>query len=225
MLFQISSFLFKIEQEDKFIIRAVAQAFSSNDRMKFLIGKRCEKFTHQIKVVIAFCYFMVKKLGGIFYSQDRSTFLFYYRKTEYYFSWRDIFRYLYLAFSVIGITRIGKILRREKMVKQTRTEQINRCGDKDYLYVWFLAQTENCNQLNGLFEAKTFILKKAAELNLSIYIETTEERLLKIYERMGFQFYDYKKDEEADLEIWFARCAPPSKNNSPKKINYATITF
>ena len=55
-------------------------------------------------------------------------------------------------------------------------------------------------------EAKEYITSKGSELSLQIYMETTEERLVPIYERFGFEFYDNKEDESIDLKVWFGRC-------------------
>jgi hypothetical protein len=55
-------------------------------------------------------------------------------------------------------------------------------------------------------EAKEYITSKGSELSLPIYMETTEERLVPIYERFGFEFYDNKEDESIDLKVWFGRC-------------------
>lgn len=202
----LSAYFFRMDSEDKKAINTLCAAFQDNNRMHALIGKKQNDFSKGIEAVISYCYFMVKKIGGIFRSKDQSTFLLFYRKSEHYFSFRDGLHYLYLAFFVIGVNRIGRVLKREKLIQKIRALQIQKHGDRDFLYVWFLAQKKNYNGLDGLMEAKEYITSKGAKLNLPIYMETTEERLVPIYERFGFEFYDYREDDSIDLKVWFGRC-------------------
>ncbi len=205
MKFELSSYLFLIDSEDKKIINTLCLAFQDNGRMHALIGKKRNDFSKGIKAVISYCYFMVKKIGGIFTSKDQSTFLLFYRKSEHHFTIKDWLNYLYLAFFVIGVSRLGQVLKREKLIRKTRSLQIQKHEDQDFLYVWFLAQEQEYNGLDGLMEAKEYIFSKGRNLNLPIYMETTEERLVRIYERFGFEFYDYREDDSIDLRVWFGR--------------------
>ena len=84
-------------------------------------------------------------------------------------------------------------------------------GDRDYFYVWFLAQIKEEKGLTELVEAKNYILSKAIEFNLPIYIETTEERLLLMYRRIGFVFYDTYLNSKTGLKVWFGRCPVPQQ--------------
>ena len=200
------SFQFFFEKsEDEKIIDTLTCAFQNNHRMRALIGKRGKYLKDGIQIVIAYCYYMVKKLGGVFESKDRATYLFYYLKSEFYFSFRDVLNYLYLAIFVVGIKRLKQVYSRERFIKKIRQLQILKQQDKDFLYVWFLAQKQEEKSLRGLMEAKQFIIEKARNLNLPIYMETTEARLVRIYERMGFEFYDFQNDPMTGLKIWFGR--------------------
>ncbi|MEO1259948.1 MAG: hypothetical protein AAFZ15_14235 [Bacteroidota bacterium] len=199
------------QPQDRNIIRILSNAFKDNQRMRVLIGNKKKGFHKCIRVVISFCYLMVKKWNGIFITADKNTYLLYYQKNEYRFSAYDLLHYLYMAFFVIGILRLPMVFKREKKVKQTRHLQVQKKRDHDYLYVWFLANKENFRGMNGLVEVKNFLLKKSSELNVPVYIETTDERLLSMYQRAGFEFYHEMYDEDADIKIWFGRLQAPSK--------------
>lgn len=196
---------YPIKAKDKTIIYHLATAFKDNGRMRVLLGKRRSDFYKKIIHVISYCYFMVKKIGGLFVSKDQNTFLLFYRKSKFYFSLKDCFNYLFLAINVIGIRRLKKVYLREKKVKSIRKKEIKRQKDRDHLYVWFMAQKKEHNGVKGLVEAKNFIVKRAEKLQLPIYMETTELRLKVIYERAGFKFYDCMVEEETGLRLWFGR--------------------
>jgi len=194
-----------VKSNDEQIIDHISEAFEDNDRMKALIGKE-GNIKKYIRSVISFSYHVVKKNEGIFSSKNESTYLLYYRQNEHYFSFRNLMDYLYLAFFVVGFRRIPSVIKREKQIKKTRQLQIQKSGDNDFLYVWFLAQKKDHNGLMGLVEAKNFILQKGKELNLPIYMETTDERLLKMYQRAGFEFYNSITDDISGMKVWFGRC-------------------
>ncbi len=196
---------YPIQSTDKKIITHLAVAFQDNSRMRVLLGNRRADFHKKIIHVISYCYFMVKKIGGLFISKDKNTYLLYYRKSKFYFSLKDCFYYLFLAVSIIGIKRLKKVYLREQRVKHTRKKEIERLGDQDYLYVWFMAQRKEHNSAKGLLEAKAFIIKQAQTLNLPIYIETTEKRLMFLYEKIGFEIYDCLVEQDTGLRLWFGR--------------------
>ena len=197
--------IFRVQDQDQKIIHDLADVFQDNDRMKVMLGKGRDNFLKRITHIISYSYFMVKKIGGIFISKDQNTYLLYYTKKNLYFSLRDCLNYFFLAFVTIGIQRLKKVYLREKRIKNTRKKEMQKRDDKDYLYVWFIGQKREHQSLTGLVEAKKFIIERATTLSLPIYMETTEERLVPIYERMGFEFYDCLIEEEAGLSVWFGR--------------------
>lgn len=203
MILPFAAHLLFQDKEDQQHIENLSMAFFNNDRMKLLIRNSSTDFLKSVKIIITYCYYMVKKWGGIFISSERSSYLLYYQKSKHYFSFYDIFRYLYLAIYVVGISRIASVYQREKMITSIRAQQIKQSQDQDFLYVWFLAQKKSNKQLKGLMEAKAYILNKSQYLNLPIYMETTEERLVKIYERIGFQFYHIESYPQ--MKIWFGK--------------------
>ncbi len=205
MIVQLSNYFFRAAPEDRQIIANLCEAFQDNQRMKALLGKRSNAFQKGLNIIIAYCYFMVKKLDGIFISSNRSTYLLYYKKSHFYSTFFDRLRYLYMALFVIGAKRLPKIYLREKFIKGIRKKAIEENGDQDYWYIWFLAQNINEKSIKGLVEAKNHILQLVQDSDLPIYMETTEERLLAMYERVGFQFYTCEVQEKTGLKVWFGR--------------------
>lgn len=198
---------YQAEAEDKRIINNLAKAFQDNARMRVLLGKQRDDFLKRITQVISYSYFMVKKIGGLFISKDQNTYLLYYTKSQLYFSIKDYFNYFFLAFRIVGLKRLRKVYLREKKIKNTRQKEIKKQRDKDYLYVWFMAQKKEHQGVKGLMEAKTFIFDQSLKHRLPIYLETTEKRLVPLYEKMGFKFYDILKEEDTKLLMWFGRYA------------------
>jgi len=205
MFLQFSNYFFRASPEDLKIIEQTSKAYLSTKRMQTLTGKKGNALNNAIEVIISYPYFMVKKFDGIFISKNHATLMLYFQKSKYYSSFRDHLHYLYMALFAIGIFRLKKNYLREKKNKSIRESQIKKNEDEDYLYVWMLAQNIGVENNLGLFEAKNHIIQKSITLNLPIYMETTEERLVPLYERAGFQFYHSRKDEISGLTFWFGR--------------------
>jgi len=199
----MSAYFFRAKPDDIKIIESMCGAFHHTDRMRTLVNKEGTAFKKGVNIVVSYIYFMVKKMGGIFISNNKATYLLYYQKSKHYSSFRDIMHYLYMAFSVIGIRRLWKNYSREKINRTIRSNQIKKEGHQDYLYVWMLAQKKSEKSVSGLMEAKQHIIQTAQTLNLPIYMETTESRLVPLYERMGFHFYHSRRDEDTGLTFWF----------------------
>ena len=205
MIYSISSSIIARNPKDKRIIKILASAFEGNQRIQSLVRKDAPDFKQALNVLLSYCYFMVKKVGGISTSTDNDACLLYYINSKKYMNFRDYLHYGYLAIKVIGFTRLKRVYLREKFIKSIRKKDQLENGHQDHIYVWFLAQKKSKKDIKGLLELKRFITKKADELKLPIYMETTDQRLVPLYERMGFSFYAYQKDELAKVNVWFGK--------------------
>lgn len=192
---------------DHQVIHTLCSAFGDNKRMKMLIGS-VAIFPQRLETVITYCFYLAKKIGGIVSSTCRNTYLIYYQKSQMYHSFGDSFRYLLVALFAIRLTRVWGVFQREQRVKTIRNREIAIQKESDYLYVWFLAQRKSYNKLDGLVEVKTHLIKEAKRLMLPIYMETTEERLLPMYERAGFKFYNSVQLTQNGMTLWFGRYDP-----------------
>lgn len=179
-------------------INLVTTAFLNNPRIKSFVGGDSTSF-ERVKPIIEYAYDIVNRLNGIYYSENGKTVIMYYRKSEFSKTWRDKMNYLNIIFKSIGLKRTLPIYFREKSVKELRAQ------DKDYLYVWFLAQDLNYHKIDGLRDVNQHLIEKADELGLPILIETTDRRNLIIYKRVGFKIYNTWYDKDNDLTVWYLR--------------------
>ena len=202
----INRWLFSLKENESKIVQLVAESFTDNERISSIIAGEGATFTKGIQMLVAYAYLLVKQMDGVFSSTNESSHIFYYRNKKLSRSWRDGLRYLYLAVFIIGIGRVKDILKREKKIKEIRRQDQEKNKHQDFLYVWFLAQAKSYNALDSLMEMKRFIMDKADFLNIPIYMETTEERLVPLYARMGFRFYE--SHQEKDYTIYFAKYEP-----------------
>lgn len=196
-----------IDSTDESIINTLCNAFSRNRRMHLLIGTR-NRYRLRLRLLMSYCYHMVKKVNGIHTSRNGHTHLVAYRKSEWSYTLMDTLRYLMVVIRTIRIHRILGIIKRERLIKSIREEEIIRNQDQDYLYVWFLAQSPEYNKIDGLVEVKNALINQALSLHLPIYMETTDQRLLTLYRRAGFHFYESAIIDVDGSKIWYGRLDP-----------------
>lgn len=184
---------------DEKVISLLTNAFLNNPRMFSLIGKNAMNFAKKVGMILHYTYTLAKRINGVFFSTNEKTVMLYYRKSDFRHNFQDYRNYLKIALFCVPPSNLLSALRREKKIASLREKK------EDYLYVWFLAQEETYDKLDGLREAKIFLLNKAKELNLPILVETTEKRLLILYRRLGFDIYRSWEDEKTGMKVWFAK--------------------
>ena len=106
---------------------------------------------------------------------------------------------LKLVFSVSGLSRGIKALKREKLIKQIRPKG-------DYLHFWILAVDPLVKGIETVQEMRDFAFNLSARTKQTIYAETPMKRTKMLYERYGFTTYD--QWEDGDYTVWFLKRPP-----------------
>ena len=156
-----------------------------------------------------YAYRLVERLDGIYLSEDKSTVLFYYKKSQYGRTLIDYLRYGSMFLKAIRPSQLFPTMKREKLITSLRPDY------DDYIYVWVLGSVPNNKSLKGLADIRNHLFGLSERLQLPILIETTVEKVLKLYKYVGFEEYHKWYYDEADLNVWFIerKVTPPKRNN------------
>ena len=144
-----------------------------------------------------YAYQLVEKYNGIYLSADKTTVLFYYKNSQYKRTLVDYLRYGRMFMKAIRPSQLFPTLQREKYIKSLRPDI------EDYIYVWVLGSDPNTTSIQGLVDIRDHLFGLSEKLQMPILIETTVEKLLKLYKYVGFEIYHQWHDEEADINVWF----------------------
>jgi len=98
-------------------------------------------------------------------------------------------------------------LKREKHIKSLRLDY------EDFIYVWILGSDPNKTSIRGLADIRNHLFGLSEKLQLPILIETTVEKVRKLYHYVGFEEYHKWEDTEAGIDVWFLE----RKVNPPKR--------
>ena len=100
---------------------------------------------------------------------------------------------------VTGIEGIGKALRREEYINSYHPQ------DHEFIYIWFIA-VDKTEQGKGIASQMIEeIIDKSNKDCLPIYLETSEERTLRFYQKHGFEIYHVSEKEIFGFELYFLR--------------------
>ncbi len=177
------------------IIGIVTNAFEQNPRAQAIMKQKNP--TRSLRHMTEYAYSLVGRMDGIYLSEDKTTVLFYYLKSQYYRTLVDYLRYGSMFMKAIKPSQLFPTLRREKYIASLRPDY------EDYIYVWVLGSIPNNKSLKGLADVRDHLFGLSEKLQLPILIETTVEKVLKLYRYVGFEEYHKWHDEEAGINVWF----------------------
>jgi len=177
------------------IISIVSDAFRQNPRAKVMMKKNNP--ARSIRLMTEYAYSLVEKFDGIYLSKDKTTVLFYYRKSQYKRGLLDDLRYGKMFLQAIRISQLLPTMKREKYIASLRPDY------EDYIYVWVLGSVPNNKSLRGLADIRDHLFGLSEKYQVPVLIETTVEKVLKLYNYVGFEEYNRWHDEEAGIDVWF----------------------
>ncbi len=187
------------------IISIVSRAFEQNPRAVAMMKKKNP--SRSVRLMTEYAYQLVEKFDGIYLSEDKTTVLFYYKKSQYKRGLIDYLRYGKMFMQAIRPSQLFPTLKREKYITSLRPDY------EDYIYVWVLGSAPDNKSLKGLADIRDHLFGLSETLQLPILIETTVEKVLKLYRYVGFEEYHKWEDAEAGINVWFLE----RKLNPPKR--------
>ncbi|MBE9517339.1 MAG: hypothetical protein IMY68_02180 [Bacteroidetes bacterium] len=194
------------QTDREIIISIVSNAFEQNPRVMSMVKKKDP--SRNVRLMTEYAYQLVEKFNGIYLSKDKTTVLFYYLESQYKRSFIDYLKYGKMFMKAIRPSQLMPTLKREKHIKSLRLDY------EDFIYVWILGSDPNKTSIRGLADIRNHLFGLSEKLQLPILIETTVEKVRKLYHYVGFEEYHKWEDTEAGINVWFLE----RKLNPPKRI-------
>lgn len=185
------------KSDKEIILDIVACAFSESPRLLAIMKKGAKE--ERLRIMAKYAYDLTSKMNGIYLSEDKSTVLIYYRKSQYKRNIYDYYRYLRMFFKCIKPWKALSTLRREKYVKNLRPEI------PDYIFVWVLGRDPEVASIRGLADIRDHLFGVSEKTGLPILLKTTVKKVLKLYKYVGFEIYHEFYDETINMPVWFLK--------------------
>lgn len=174
--------MIKATKEDEHAVTGIlSRSFEKNRSVNYIVrqdDKRLERMRDLMKYSFRTCL----DFGEVWLSEDRhcnALVLFPDRKT---ISFRSAWRDLKLIFIVTGIRSVFKVLKRESLIRQHYP-----CNH--IFYIWFVGCDPDFQGAGRGTAMMHFLLDEARRMGRTVYLETSSERNIPWYQKLGFQIY------------------------------------
>ena len=161
------------------IIYVLTDSFQDNQSTNFVI-KQDNKREKRFRSLIEYSIFYGEKFGEVFLSEDKTSCYIILDTNKKKLTWRSILWDLRLVFKTIGIFRVGKVMKREALIKSHHPKE-------DFIHLWYIGVSPSAQGRGKGAELMQAIIEKAQAQQKSIYLETSTQRNFKYYESFGFK--------------------------------------
>lgn len=161
------------------ILDLLTQSFNDNRSVNYVV-KQDIKRVGRIRKLMDYSFNMCQAFGEVWLLDNHQACALILFPDKKRFSIRSILWDIKLAYSAIGINRISIVLQRENLIKSSHPKT-------KIAYLWFVAVAPQV-QGKGIGSAFMKELVSACKLkHRPIYLETSMERNLPFYNRLGFE--------------------------------------
>ena len=180
-------------------IEIITHMFENNPGSVWVLRKSVNR-KKRIKYLAQYVFMKAYNRDGAWISNNNKGVALCYRYNTKKFSLLEIYYFLVFVIFAASFKKGSDILYREAYRKKQRP------ASGDYLYFWFLGVMPGGEK--AVFELSWEMFKESEHTGLPIYLETTLERMMKVYARYDFEMYHYWEDKEKDIQYWFMKKDP-----------------
>ena len=174
--------MIKANKKDKdLIMRILTNAFQDNKSVNYIV-KQDRHRIKRISRLMAYSFEYCRLFGEVYLSENRQAcalLMYPHRKST---TLRSMILDMQLAVSCVGVTNIGKVLKREAVVKQLHTG-IEMC------YLWFIGVSPDAQHQGLGSTLLKEIIEQCDTAGMPVYLETSVQQNVPWYEKFGFGIY------------------------------------
>lgn len=185
----------------------IVQSMGELPGVKWLIGDDQRKSSRRLHALADYVFESAFLQKGIILSENKKGVAILCHKNMKPPGPSDLWPRLKFAFRCIGIKRILEIYRRERYICSQRP-----CNGK-YLYFWIFSVLPSSRVFgSAASELKNIILAESDRQQLPIYLETSDPKNKRVYERYGFKVYHEWFVTKRGFTLWFMKREVPQSN-------------
>lgn len=167
--------------QEELIVDILAESFDSNKSVNYVV-KQDSKRKSRIRELMRYSYNVCKAFGEVWMSDDNQACALVLFPDKKKTTLSAILWDINLAFSVIGVGRVGKVLKREAQIKSHHPKE-------PFAYLWFIGvKTSAQNRQIGSSLLKELINRYSSQ-GRPIYLETSVDRNTPWYTKHGFEIF------------------------------------
>lgn len=170
------------ENQRSLVIDILAASFDDNKSVNYVV-KQDEKRPDRIRGLMEYSFNVCNAFGEVWLSEDEQACAMILLPDKKRANLHSIRWDARLAFSVIGLERISKVLGRESKIKAFHPKE-------PFTYLWFIGvrpEFQGQGKGSGMLQK---IIEASVKNSRSVYLETSVERNLPWYKNHGFEIYN-----------------------------------
>lgn len=187
-----------IQSDKELVVAILIEAFEplKEENSINLVVKQDSKRSERMRVLMEYLFDKAMRTGEIFLSDNRASCLLITYAQRDTFSFSKLFSTVRLAVQCIGIERVGKVLRRQKIVQRNYPEG-------NYIRPMIFAVK---NEYKGTVTAAKLIMqvfKDFKDNELPVIVDTASEDHVRLYQKFGLKIFN--KEKELGFPIYLLR--------------------
>ncbi len=170
-----------VQNQKSLIVEILSASFDDNKSVNFVV-KQDEDRKKRIKGLMEYSFDICNAFGDVWISEDDQACALVLFPDKKKTNLNAILWDVRLAFSVIGINRIGPVLGRESTIKSFHPKE-------SFAYLWFIGVKPELQNKGKGSQLLKEIIEESKQRKRSIYLETSVERNLSWYQNHGFEIF------------------------------------
>jgi GNAT superfamily N-acetyltransferase len=170
------------KHEDKMVVAEIlTEAFDDNKSVNYVV-KNDRRRQERIRKLMEYSFDICHSFGEVWMTHDRQACALILFTEKKRLSFTSVLWDLKLIFSVIGLTRLPAIMKREALIKKGYPSS-------PFAYLWFLGVKPEAQGKKIGSEVLQHLLSRYQSQGKAMYLETSMERNLPFYTRAGFEIF------------------------------------
>jgi ribosomal protein S18 acetylase RimI-like enzyme len=163
------------------VVEILTESFDENKSVNYVV-KQDSNRKSRLRGLMDYCYNVCEAFGEVWISEDEQACALILHPDKKRTKLRAILWDVKLAFSVIGLSRVGQVMARESKIKKFHPKE-------PFSYLWFIGvdpSLQNNGKGSRLLEE---IIQHSEQQGRPIYLETSVDRNLPWYKKFGFGIF------------------------------------
>lgn len=179
---RMAVFMKKASRQDKqLIIEILVRSFEQNASVGFIVGQGARR-EERLRALMSYSFDCCYEAGCIYLNEEQNATALVLFPDAKRTSLRSVCRDLKLIINVIGITRLRKVLLRNKRI----TAHYPRTP---FCYLWFIGVMPGAQQQGLGSRLLAHLIGESEQMNRPMLLETSVPTNIAWYQQMGFRIY------------------------------------